>query len=792
MQSLPTALQAMALYKQFVIYKIKASTKRIGKTDKLPVNPATMMVANAHDPSIWVDADSACAIASTLGEGWGVGFVFTDNDPFWFVDIDNCLIDGQWSAVAQELCATLAGAAIEVSQSGTGLHIIGTGTPPDHGCKNTAHGLEFYHTERFVALTGTNAVGDSALDCSASIPGVVERYFPASERHAAEDWRDVAVDEWNGPDDDSLLVSKAIGSRSASGVFGGKATFEDLWNNNEQVLARAHPSQNDHDPYDRSSADAALAQHLSFWTGKNHERVERMMRQSALVREKWDGHPNYMQMTVTSAVSRQGEVYNSGGKKNVVGVTDASTATIVRVETEYTVGDQILTGNQMADYFEGCVYVTDQHRILTPDGALLQSGQFNARYGGYVFMLDAMNEKSTRKAFDAFTECQAVKMPKVDTTCFRPDLAPGCFTQVEGKVAVNTYVPADTTRVAGDATPFIEHIKLLLPRGDDAVILMSWIAAAVQYPGVKFQWWPLLCGVEGNGKTTVAMAVGFALGQRYTHTPKAAHLDNKFNAWVSQCLLAVIEEIYVTDRRDVLEAMKPLVTNTRIEIEGKGGDQYTGDNFVRGIICTNHKDGVPITADTRRYSVFYCAQQTKADRDRDFPGDYFPRLYDWLKSGGYEIVNEYLHTYQIDARFNPAGDCQTAPVTSSTSEAIELSRGGVEQEVMEAIEEGAPGFSGGWVSSQCLNQLLARLRADRKIPPAKRRALMQSLGYDWHPGLSNGRVNNTIAIEGCKPKLYIKQGHIHSNLTTASEISRHYCDAQNYPALGNFDATVRN
>ena len=793
MQSLPPALAALGAYRQFVIYKTVASAKRIGKTDKLPVNPATLAVSNAHDPSIWVDADTACASAMALGDGWGVGFVFTTLDPFWFLDIDNCLVNGQWSPVAQELCSTLNGAAVEISQSGTGLHIIGIGSLPDHGCKNAAQGLELYHNERFVALTGVAAMGDAATDCSATLLGVVARYFPAPVRGESVEWSDSPVDEWSGPDDDALLLSKALASKSASGVFGGRASFADLWNNNEAVLAKCYPVQNDRDPYDRSSADAALAQQLAFWTGKNHTRIERLMRQSGLVREKWDGHPSYMQMTVSSAVNRQQDVYNNGGKQAqplTTGVEDAANATTVRLQAEYTTGDQTLLSNQIADYFQGCVYVSDQHRMFTPGGALLKSEQFNALYGGYAFVLDAENTKTTRKAFEAFTECQSVRLPKVNTTCFRPDMESGCIVEDEGKLAVNIYVPIETRRVQGDPGPFIEHVQRLLPNGEDAVILMSWLAAAVQYPGVKFQWAPVICGTEGNGKTLVASAVAFAIGQRYTHTPNAHDLDSKFNGWVEGCLLAIIEEIYVADRRDVLEALKPVITNRRIEIQKKGTDQFTGDNFCRAIITTNHDDGVPITADTRRYCVFYCAQRTALQRDRDFPGDYFPRLYDWLNGGGYEIVNEYLQTYQIDARFNPSGACQNAPRTSSTEAAIELSRGGVEQEIIEAIEQGTPGFANGWVSGYGLNQLLIRLRAERKIPPAKRRALMRSLGYDWHPGLPNGRVNNIIAVEGGKPKLYIREGHIHANLSLPAEIVRHYCEAQNYPMLGNVDAAV--
>lgn len=88
--------------------------------------------------------------------------------------------------------------------------------------------------------------------------------------------------------------------------------------------------------------------------------------------------------------------------------------------------------------------------------------------------------------------------------------------------------------------------------------------------------------------------------------------------------------------------------------------------------------------------------------------------------------------------------------------------GSVEQEVLEAIEEGRQGFCGGWVSSKALDNLLKAIRADRTVPVGKRRDMMRSLGYDWHPALKDGRVNNVIMIDGGKPRLYIKVGHLQS------------------------------
>jgi hypothetical protein len=38
--------------------------------------------------------------------------------------------------------------------------------------------------------------------------------------------------------------------------------------------------------------------------------------------------------------------------------------------------------------------------------------------------------------------------------------------------------------------------------------------------------------VEGNGKTFFSKCVARAVGERYSHWPKAKEIDNKFNKWL--------------------------------------------------------------------------------------------------------------------------------------------------------------------------------------------------------------------------------------------------------------------
>lgn len=779
MNVLPAALAPLAAYRQFLCYALVPSSKP-GKMDKLPVSPHTGQVCTAHDPANWTTADHACAVASAWGQGYGVAFSFQETDPFFFLDIDHAY-DGQaWSPLAQRIAAMFPGAAMEISQSGTGMHIIGTGKSPAHGKKNAALGLEFYTELRFVALTGIGATGDAAIDHTAALHAITAEYFPPGASAGADGdfiLSDAPVPEWRGPTDDADLIRRALMSKSASSVFGPRASFADLWECHEDVLRQAYPDGSG--GYDASQADAALASHLAFWTGRHGERIRRLMQQSALVRDKWE-RDDYLPRTIAAILAQPGDVLQD---KLPEPASLPQAADAAPMQAEVT-GHTFLSPEAQKTLFAGCVYVQDRHRVLVPGGVLLKPDQFRVAFGGYVFAMDAVNERTTRNAWEAFTESQVLRAPRADTICFKPSEAPGAIINDAGRLRVNTWWPANVRRVKGDMTPFLAHLAKVLPDERDRAILLAYMAACVQHKGVKFPWAPVLQGVEGNGKTLFSACVAEAVGQHYTHWPHAEDLDSQFNGWIADKVFIALEELYSQEHHaEVVEKLKTLITGSMgIQIQYKGVDQASMSICANFMITTNYRNAIRKTPDNaRRFALFFTAQQSMADIQRDgMGGDYFPRLYNWLRhEDGFAIVSEYLHTYPIPPEFNPAGALHRAPHTSTTDTAIVESRGGVEQQIAEAIAQDTPGFMGGWVSSIMLDRLVTdTLKMGARLSLSKRRELLQGMGYVLHPGLKDGRVNNPVQPDGRKPQLYILANHPARWLTGAAEIGKAYADAQ--------------
>lgn len=757
------------------------------KPRKRTVDPRTGYYCKPNDPALWCTYDDA--LAAAIQRGQGVAYVFNEGDGYWFLDIDNAwdASTGEWSPVAQHLMTCWGGhAGVEVSQSGTGLHVFGRASSiPDHACRNVSLGLELYHTDRFVAFTDHQSFGAIDADTGPVLTAIINAYFPRTAKsHDVVDW----TDEGDGatPDDAELLqIMLASGKRTVKAhVDATHVAFADLWDANADVLAKRWPSHNGHDAFDRSYADSALASHLVYWCGGNCARVERFMRQSALARPKWDDREDYLPRTIINAAAvTKNRAEPRKADAPLGGVTLSLSGKI-----EDRTGSVVLGYTLQKELFDGCVYVHSLNKAWVPHlGTLLDKPRFEIIFGGRHFVNGAEG-KGSKSAWDAFTNNQGFKAPVAGGTCFRPHLPSGCVTE---DCLVNTWWPVHTPRLAGDAGPFLRHLWKILPNGDDARIVMSYMARLLRNPGLKAQWWPVIQGGQGNGKTILNLVMQFAIGSRYAHQARPATLAKtgmQFNSWVTGNLYLGLEEIRVNNRRDFLDEIKDIITNTIVGTEGKGADQLTSDNYLNGMAFTNHKDAVPVEDGDRRWCVFFCAQQTALDLKRDgMDGRYFSDLYDWMNGRGayadqgadygLRIVNHYLREVaEIDARYDPAGDCQRAPVTTTSQEVLRHARGHVEQEIVEACEAHQSGFAGGWLSSHAVDHLLNGLRV--RMTRLHREEMLGKLGYAPHPALPGGRPPRAPAGQLGAPVLYVAKGHMALNLSDGEAIVQAYERAQ--------------
>ncbi len=276
---------------QWVCWRIEV---RDDKPTKVPYSVNGYRAAS-DKPATWASFETACKVYLN-GNYNGIGFMFSEHDPYVGIDFDKCIDDGgnvdpeKWDLIFG------LGSYTERSQSGTGIHIIAKGTLPPGGRKSSKQQIEIYDRLRFFVVTG-DVLPDyhpSVEDRQAEIEHFHKLVFPAKEQTAQTTYTN-----GNGqiPTDDQALLDRMFASKNG-------ADIQALWLGNKA-------------PYngDESAADLALCNHLAFWTGNDAARMDRLFRQSRLYREhKWDRNARtgekYGEGTISRAIAATQETYS--------------------------------------------------------------------------------------------------------------------------------------------------------------------------------------------------------------------------------------------------------------------------------------------------------------------------------------------------------------------------------------------------------------------------------------------------------------------------------------------------
>lgn len=260
-----------------------------GKLAKMPYQP-NGKPAKSNDAATWSTWEAALAAYQT-GKYDGLG-LFIDGD-LTGIDLDHCIDASGATPAAVEILERFGGTYIEVSPSGTGYRIFCHGKPQRSGKNGGAvKWVEVYATgsPRYLTVTG-NIVN----------PVMVTAQQPALDWLHATYFSKPATTKPDTPTrvnqslDDAALLDKA--SKASNGTI-----FDALWRGDTS----GHGG-------DASSADMALCGLLAFWTGGDASAVDRLFRQSGLMRDKWDtrrGDTTYGAATVDTAVANCKEFYS--------------------------------------------------------------------------------------------------------------------------------------------------------------------------------------------------------------------------------------------------------------------------------------------------------------------------------------------------------------------------------------------------------------------------------------------------------------------------------------------------
>ena len=230
--------------------------------------------------------------------------------------------------------------------------------------------------------------------------------------------------------------------------------------------------------------------------------------------------------------------------------------------------------------------------------------------------------------------------------------------------------------IKGDVSPFLELFKHVVEDPADHEYTMCWIAYAVKFPGVSFKTALLAWSREsGTGKNLLfEVSIAGLFDRRHVETISQTEVDDNFTDWQVDKLFVVADEVSSSGNRVIANKLKRWVDGIRNRINPKGFKAFTQLNLVKYVFLSNNPDAVFLNDSDRRFYVIKASENIYSDVRAS-------RYVDWLNSGGYEAILEYLLNYDT-GNFSPKA---RAPSTLAKVSMIETTRSDIECWVIHRV-----------------------------------------------------------------------------------------------------------
>jgi primase-polymerase (primpol)-like protein len=755
--SVPADLRAI---NRWVCWKYVQRTKPNGEKvwAKLPMT-AEGYAASSIKPATWTTFDEA-ADALILGDFDGIGIVLGDD--VQGIDLDDCRDPhtGYLSALATELLEKVEGYA-EVSPSGNGIKLF-TRTNLDGSRTKKEVGVEMYRDGRYFTVTGHGVNGHAGLPADVQdVSWFVHKVFDedlsepvaltgdAAERALAlykpplEGWDlDRVIDEvlpHLDPDcgyAEWLAIGQALHHQGQ-----GDTEWLEAWDQwsaasgkyAETVCAEKWDSFHGQRASGRGALTLASLLKQTEGQRKQAVRAERddlleAFKQAIAVCTDPRDLQDQVAVKIASALELTAVEREILAKAIQLRGKDLGVPSLRITDVRAWLKPRSVEGTApMPDWAKPWVYVTDGDKFFNTETKQEVTGLGFRSMHNRLMPIDA---QGSRERADQWA-VEFWDMPVVAHKAYMPGAsATFCMFGLEW---VNLYRPESVPEVPSVLTAadqaaietVQQHLVTYLADERERQLLMSWIAWNVQHPGAKVRWAPYVHGVPGDGKSFFSELVGAAMGGQNVRMLNGSTLESNFTDWATGYALVAIEEMkqHGHNKFDIMNRLKPYITNSQIEIHPKGKASYTAPNVSNYIIFSNYLDGAPVDANDRRY-MFLSSRLTAAEAQKLTQGGYFKRLFDAVHDHA-GAIRQWLLEFQLHPEFDANG---RAPDTETKKTVVELSKSDIEMAAEDLIERGDVGITAGVISSAHFTKALVAAGHDG---PASTRlnGLLTRLGF---------------------------------------------------------------
>ncbi len=267
---------------------------------------------------------------------------------------------------------------------------------------------------------------------------------------------------------------------------------------------------------------------------------------------------------------------------------------------------------------------------------------------------------------------------------------PGHYPDNQGGFVYNIFSGFAFSPKPGDCSLFWTHVFEVVCNGDIQAYsyVRKWMACVVQHPRVLATAL-VLRGAQGTGKTLFVSLFGELFGRYFLTVNNLDQIVGRFNSHLQYTYLLNANEAIWGGHKKEVGALKAIVTDSTIFIEGKGKDGFTIDNCRHLIVTSNESWAVPRDLDDRRFFVLDVSDKRKGDTP------YFQSLIQQMNGDGcaallYDLLHEGLTGF----------DPRIMPTNGIGFDMKMLSASSSERYIFEALRLGAwnlASLEGGWV-----------------------------------------------------------------------------------------------
>lgn len=348
-------------------------------------------------------------------------------------------------------------------------------------------------------------------------------------------------------------------------------------------------------------------------------------------------------------------------------------------------------------WVEDWVYDTSDDRFFSTARKISTTKQgFDAMYDRKAMTKkDVLDGKSAPSSTASALALNLYKISVVNGRRYEPGADP-IFHRADG-IFANTYPEHEIPELPEKLLPrdkaainrVKNHVRHLLAKPEERRLLVDWLSWIVQNPGKHVNWTILLQGVEGDGKSFFGFLMRAVMGVSNVRMLNAHILESPFTDWVVGQCLTCIEEVRLIkaqNKYELLNRIKPFITNRIIEVHPKGKATYDAVNTTSYLLFSNFRDALPLDDDGRRYCILFSQWQRKdkLDQFKAENPDYYEELYATIETSAPALRKWLLEHDQLDT-FKPFGD---APDTDSKRYMIRQAQPEFIQVLNDIIAEG--------------------------------------------------------------------------------------------------------